>query len=85
MFESETINRLADKLAGLELADDERAALDCILDRAADEDSEVAGFLFERQTETNPGAVTAESAAKVQQPDLSSGGIKIAGALGWRF
>ena len=80
-FTSETVNRLAGKLSALDLGADERAALDSILDRAADAGDVVAFGAFEEQP--LPGSTRAENKAKVQAPDLSLGGIKIADALGW--
>lgn len=81
-FNSETVNRLADKLSALDLGADERAALDSILDRAGDAGDVVAFGSFEKQPMAE--SAKAEQMQKVQAPELSHAGIKIADALGWR-
>ncbi len=86
-FDSSTMNGLAEKLDALDLTTAERAALDCIIDRAADDrdGDEVVGFTMFDTASNSHSLKTAEHSAKVKAPDLSVPGIKIANALGLRF
>jgi len=85
-FDSDTINRLAAKLDALQLASDERAALDAIIDRAADGGDEVEGFA---NLAAGPGAgaaaPVAERELKAKPLDLNVGATRIADALGFKL
>jgi len=83
-FTSDTANRLAAKLAALDLEVDEQAALDAILDRAADAGQEVAGFAWQKGEPRDHSRV-AEDFHKVKPPDLTAAGIRIGDALGLKL
>ena len=82
-FESDTINRLAAKLDGLSLTDDERAALDAIIDRAADGGDDVSGFAYlSAGLSSSADQAAMENQRKVKPLDLNPGAGRIADALG---
>lgn len=81
-FDGDTCNRLAARIASLELEADEQSLLDLILERAADGD-EVIGH--ELKPTGQESLSRQEQASKLTAPDLTLGGVRLAVAAGFRF